>query len=56
MFSKGLDFSKIKSFSINKGIEYKDTYYNSKVKKYKVSKTRQEHSQKQKSTHKSKNQ
>ena len=49
MFNKGLDFSKIKSYSITEGINYKDTYYNSTVKKYKVSTARQEHSYKQKS-------
>mgnify|MGYP006927749402 CR=1 FL=1 len=49
MFSKGLPFNKIKSFSIDGGIVYKDTYYNSKVKKYRVSKSRQEHSKRQKS-------
>ena len=34
-FDKGLDFSKIKSFSCEEGIVYKDSYNNSQVKKYK---------------------
>ena len=36
-FNKGLDFSKIKSFSCEDGIVYKDSYHNSIVKKYKKS-------------------
>ena len=36
-FDKGLDFSKIKSFSCEGGIVYKDSYNNSQVKKYKKS-------------------
>ena len=39
--SKGLDFSKIKSFSVDGGIVYKDSYYNPGTKKYKKSVTRQ---------------
>ena len=34
-FDKGLDFSKIKSFSCDEGIVWKDNYHNSNVKKYK---------------------
>ena len=34
-FDKGLDFSKIKSFSCDEGIVRKDNYHNSNVKKYK---------------------
>ena len=34
-FDKGLDFSKIKSFSCDDGIVWKDKYHNSNVKKYK---------------------
>ena len=37
-FDKGLDFSKIKSFSCEEGIVYKDSYNNSKVKNYNKSK------------------
>ena len=37
-FDKGLDFSKIKSFSCDEGIVWKDNYNNSQVKKYKKSK------------------
>ena len=36
-FDKGLDFSKIKSFSCDEGIVWKDNYHNSNVKKYKKS-------------------
>ena len=36
-FDKGLDFSKIKSFSSEDGIVWKDNYNNSQVKKYKKS-------------------
>ena len=34
-FDRGLDFNKIKSFSCEEGIVYKDSYNNSQVKKYK---------------------
>ena len=34
-FDKGLDFSKMKSFSSEGGIVWKDSYNNSSVKKYK---------------------
>ena len=37
-FDKGLDFSKIKSFSSDEGIVWKDNYNNSQVKKYNKSK------------------
>ena len=37
-FDKGLDFSKIKRFSCDKGIVWKDSYNNSKVKNYDKSK------------------
>ena len=37
-FDKGLDFSKIKSFSCDEGIVWKDSYNNSQVKKYKKGK------------------
>ena len=33
-FDKGLDFNKIKSFSCEEGIVWKDSYNNSQVKKY----------------------
>ena len=37
-FDKGLDFSKIQSFSSEDGIVWKDSYNNSQVKKYNKSK------------------
>jgi len=40
MSDKGLDFSKIKSFSCDDGIVYKDNYYNSNINKYKKSTTK----------------
>jgi hypothetical protein len=42
-FDKGLDFSKIKRFSVEEGIVYKDSYYNTGNQKYKKSTTRQVH-------------
>ena len=46
---KGLDFGKIKSYSVKDGIVYKDSYYNSSVKKYKSSKKNSKISSKVKS-------
>jgi len=40
-FDKGLDFSKIKSFSVEGGVVWKDDYYKTKTKKYNKSTKRQ---------------